>query len=219
MLKLIIVEDHNLVRAGIIKLIKSFKDVDIQGEATNGEEAIKLIRKSVPDLVITDISMPEMGGIELIKYLKRNYPKLKILVLSMLSEEQIVIKSFNMGVDGYLLKDASQSQFSDAIFKIAKGEKYFPQNITDVLLNSFHSARNMPNTKSTSHKSQQLANREIQIINLISKELTNQQIADRLFISLRTVETHRRNLMSKLEVKNTAGLIKYAIKHKIISVD
>ncbi len=193
MIKIIIVDDHQIFLDGLVSVLSKQENIEILFVENKATIALKRIKKEAPDLVITDISMPEMNGLEFIKTLKKDHPEIKILVLSMFSS----IQSFD-GIDGYLLKECDIQELLDAINGIVKDNKtYFnsPQSKAE----NFHFNKTI------------LSQREKQLIELIAAEYTTEEIAAKLFISKHTVEAHRKNIFLKLDVKNIAGLIKKAI--------
>ncbi|GIV44185.1 MAG: DNA-binding response regulator [Bacteroidia bacterium] len=216
-IRVLIVDDHKIIRDGIKSLLEDAQNIEIVGEASNGLEAIEFFKKQPTDVVIMDIRMPEMGGIETTKFLTENYPNVKILALTMHDEEAFISKMLHAGASGYLLKNVGKEEFITAINKIYKGENYFSLEVATKMMTKFMSSKFNNNQDDDLQDSDlQLTKREIEVIKLIAEGLTSQDIADKLFISPRTVDTHRRNLLQKLNVKNTAELIKFAIKHNIV---
>jgi DNA-binding NarL/FixJ family response regulator len=207
-IRILITDDHSIVREGIKSMLKNFDDFEIVGEAENGKEAIEKIGQLFPDVIIMDISMPVMTGIEAIKIIKSDYSNVKTLVLTIHSEKEYIEQIYRSGATGCLYKSAGKNEFETAIRSIHKGESYFTSDISNALLKEhFHSF----------NKENPLTQRELQILKLIVEELSNQEIANTLFISIRTVETHRKNIMQKLNIDSTIGLIKYAVKKGMIS--
>ena len=206
-IKILIADDHQIVREGIKNMLSEINDFEIVGEAENGKEAIEKVKELSPDIVIIDISMPVMTGIEAIKIIKENFPRVKTLVITIHSEVEYVEQIFKSGATGCLYKSAGKTEFELAIRTIANGQNYFSSIMSRILVEEkyFNKADNNPLTK-----------RELEILKWIAEEYSNQEIADKLFISVRTVETHRKNMMQKLNVNNTISLIKYAIKQGII---
>jgi DNA-binding NarL/FixJ family response regulator len=202
-IKLILVDDHRLFGEGLRSLLAEENQFELLAMAKNGREAIPLIDSYLPDIVLTDLEMPELDGADLIKYLKKNHPNIKILVLSMHRETPIIKSIIQLGIDGFILKDAHSEELSKAILEIAKGEKYFSAEVMKVLALYLNKA----NQKNYS----ELSSREMEILQLIANELTTNEIAQKLNLSQLTVETHRKNILLKLGVRNTAGLIKYAL--------
>lgn len=216
LITVLIVDDHKIIRDGIKSLLEDAPNIQIVGEASNGLEAIEFFKKQPTDIVIMDIRMPEMGGIETTKFLTDNYPGVKILALTMHDEEAFISKMLHAGASGYLLKNVGKEEFITAIHKIYKGENYFSLDVATKMMTKFMSSKPVEDDEAVEDDDLQLTKREIEVIKLIAEGLTSQDIADKLFISPRTVDTHRRNLLQKLNVKNTAELIKYAIKHNIV---
>lgn len=216
LITVLIVDDHKIIRDGIKSLLEDAPNIQIVGEASNGLEAIEFFKKQPTDIVIMDIRMPEMGGIETTKFLTDNYPGVKILALTMHDEEAFISKMLHAGASGYLLKNVGKEEFISAIHKIYKGENYFSLDVATKMMTKFMSSKPVEDDEAVEDDDLQLTKREIEVIKLIAEGLTSQDIADKLFISPRTVDTHRRNLLQKLNVKNTAELIKYAIKHNIV---
>ncbi len=205
-IRIIIVDDHQLIVDGMKALLAGEDDLQVVGEASNGKEALKLLELVETDLVLLDIDMPVMNGIDTAKQLRKLYPDLSIIILSMHAEQGLVKNLVEIGADGYLLKNSSRDEVMEAISKVTKGEKYFSTEVTMSLLNNSAGSRNQT-------ESIRLTERESEILTLIAEGFTNKEIGDQLFISHRTVDTHRTNLMKKLEVNNLAGLISYALKN------
>ncbi len=212
----LIVDDHKIIRDGIKSLLKDVENIKIVGEASNGQEAIDFFKKQPTDVVIMDIRMPEMSGIETTKYLTEHYPGVKILALTMHDEEAFISKMLQAGASGYLLKNVGKEEFITAINKIYKGENYFSLDVATKMMTKFMSSKPSDDDEPIENENLQLTKREIEVIKLIAEGYTSHDIAEKLFISPRTVDTHRRNLLQKLNVKNTAELIKFAIKHNIV---
>jgi len=216
LITVLIVDDHKIIRDGIKSLLQDVENIKILGEASNGLEAIEFFKNQPTDVVIMDIRMPEMSGIETTKYLTENYPGVKVLALTMHDEEAFIYKMLNAGASGYLLKNVGKEEFVTAINKIYKGENYFSLDMATKMITNLMFAKPNDTAEHVEDNDMQLTKREIEVIKLIAEGLTSQDIADKLFISPRTVDTHRRNLLQKLNVKNTAELIKFAIKHNIV---
>ena len=207
MIKIIIADDHSIIRDGLKAMLEKNAALKVVGEAANGKELIELIGKIPCDVICTDISMPVMDGIEATKYLTKKFPKIKIVCLSIHEQIDYIKKMIDAGAVGYIFKDAPKEELEMAIKTVYAGKKYFNQKLFDILLSS---------EKSGLDNETVLSDRENEILKLISEEYTNLEIAEKLFISVRTVDTHRQNLLQKLNVKNTAGLVKYAIKSGLL---
>ena len=211
---IILVDDHSLVRDGIRALLESEKDLKVIGEGADGGEAISLVREKKPDVLIIDIRMPKMTGIEAVQELSRSNPEVKCIILSMHDSEEYILQSVAAGAMGYLLKDTGKVEFIKAIHTVQDGGKYYSGDISNVLVNNLlnPSAKSFEDPKSETRTSKpfDLTNKEIQVLELVLSGLTNQQISEKLQNSKRTVETHRFNLMRKMEVKNLMDLSKKA---------
>lgn len=212
-IKLMIVDDHQMIINGIIGLLNDVSHIKVIAQANNGQEALEKLHEVKPDILIVDVQMPVMNGFELTQHIKRLYPQIKILALSTYDEKSIVLKMLEAGAVGYILKNIKTDEFVNAIEEVAKGKEYFSNEM--LLALSKPNAEEILNTTQTVMPSN-LSAREVEVLQLIVQGLTNPQIADKLFISVKTVEGHRTNLMKKLDVHNVAGLIRYAMQHKLV---
>jgi DNA-binding NarL/FixJ family response regulator len=210
--KIAIVDDHEIVRDGIRILLEDEPGFEMAWEAQNGNQAIEKCKNSGSDLIIMDITMPEMDGIQATKIIKEKHPEVKVLALTMLSEDQHIRKMIKAGASGYILKSSGKKELISAINKIMDGQHYFSDGATQSILKELV---NPVVSKVSNPEEVSLTDRELEVLELIVNEFTNQEIADKLFISVRTVDAHRRNLLQKTGAKNTAGLVKYAIKNKL----
>jgi DNA-binding NarL/FixJ family response regulator len=201
-IKIIIADDHSIIRDGLRAMLQKNDFCKIVGEAANGVELLNLLKETSCDVVCTDISMPVMDGVEATIQITKNFPKTKVMCLSMHEEAIFIKKMMDAGAVGYVFKDSSREELQTAIQSVHNGKKYFNQKLFDILLN----------IESNGKEASVLSSREKEILKLIAEEYTNPEIAEKLFLSVRTVDTHRQNLIQKLDVKNTAGLVKYAIK-------
>ncbi|XOV91684.1 MAG: response regulator [Bacteroidota bacterium] len=206
-IKLLIADDHLVAREGIVFLLSGSPEIEVVGEANNGKEAIKMVDELNPDILICDISMPDLSGIELLKTLESGKRDVKVLILSMHKDSEYIMKSFEYGAMGYLPKNADEGELLKAVDTIYNGDRYLTQEVSNVL------AQSMLASKSTVKYN--LTTREKEIINNLVKGLSNKQIAAELFISIRTVDTHRTNIMKKLQVNNVASLVKLAMKENL----
>jgi two-component system, NarL family, nitrate/nitrite response regulator NarL len=202
-----ITDDHQLVIDGLKALLKESKDVKILAHARNVQDLIKHLRLIRPDVILMDIDMPVVNGIEATKRIKGLYPDIKIIALAMHGEKGMIKTMMQAGAEGYLLKSCDEDELCMAIKKVHSGQKYFSSEVADNLLSS-----NMEEQEASSRKVP-LTAREEDILKLVSQGLSNKEIGEKLFISHRTVDTHRTNLMNKLDIHNVAGLIRYAIAH------
>ena len=211
---IILADDHSLVRDGIRSLLESESDLAVIGEASNGKEAVAMVSETTPDILIIDIRMPGMNGIEAVRELHKNGIPVKSIILSMHDSEEYILQSVNAGASGYLLKDTGKTEFIKAIHTVRDGGKYYSGDISNVLVNNLldPSKKNIekPEKKGSANNTFDLTNKELQVLELVLSGLTNKQIAQKLQNSKRTVETHRFNLMRKMNVKNLMDLSKKA---------
>lgn len=218
-IKILICDDHPLIRTGIKNMLERIKGFNVIGEAENGQESIEMVKQLSPDVVIMDVSMPKMSGIEACRIISKTFPATKVLMLTMHENEEYVLKGFESGAKGYIPKNSKMTEFINAIQVIAKGENYFTPQVSRILLRGYQEkTQEVFQAKSVSN-GKTFTKREKEIIFHISKGQSNKEIAEDLFISVRTVETHRKNIMSKFHLRNTADIIMYAIKNNIISGD
>ncbi|MFZ4262119.1 response regulator [Sphingobacterium sp. HJSM2_6] len=217
MIKIILVEDHVVVRNGIKLLLDSSGEFEIINEAKDGLELLTILSDSTkPDIVISDINMPKMDGIQLTKELGEKYPNIHVILLSMLNTADQVIDAFSKGAKGYLVKNVGYQELIFAIKHIAKGGKYVSEELSLLMMNHLATCTNTGNNKKIDHLGLDLTERELEVLQLISDGYTNMEISDNLFLSKRTVEGHRQNLINKLKVRNSAELIKFAAQHNLI---
>lgn len=206
-LKIYLVDDHQMLIDGLKALLYGEESYFVIGENTNPEKAIEEIKEYQPDIVLTDISMPVIDGIELTKRVKKALPKTKIIALSMFGEVDTIKEMMAANADGYILKNTGKKELLTALNQVAIGNTFYSEEVNQQLQNS---------SNSEEVKSSILSAREIEIVELIAKEYTNAKIAETLFISERTVETHRKNIFRKTDTKSVIGLIKYCVDKKLI---
>lgn len=212
---ILIVDDHQLVLDGLVSIVNDLEHFDVISTAHNGEEALAQIKSLKPELVLMDIDMPIMNGLEATTEIKRLSNAPKVMILSMHNESALIKKVMEIGADGYLLKNADRQEFEVALEKIKMGKSYFSPEVTEALLNPNSAKETFIEATSGDIEKYGLTEREIEVLSLIAEGYSNKEIGDELFISHRTVDTHRTNLMRKLEVHNIAGLIKFALKHRL----
>ncbi|WP_186826827.1 response regulator transcription factor [Seonamhaeicola algicola] len=218
-IKVVLADDHALVRDGIKALLEDQAGIDVIAEASDGKEALQVIKTNKPDVLIVDIRMPEMNGIEVVKNITANYNDIKTLVLSMHDSEEYVVQSIQSGADGYLLKGASKEEFLKALNKIASGGKYFTGDVSAIIMNNFVNGASAASLKQNAEVKQlpfKLTKREKQILGLVLELKNNKDIAEELNISKRTAEVHRFNLMKKLEVSNLKELTEKAKAYQLV---
>lgn len=219
-IQVVLADDHVLVRNGIKALLEDQNDIVVIDEASDGKEALEVVAKNKPDILIVDIRMPELNGIEVVAEINKIYTDIKTLVLSMHDSEEYVVKAIQAGADGYLLKGASKEEFLKALHKISAGGKYFTGDVSNIIMNNFVSGKtntpeqnDAPLIKENTFK---LTKREKQILTLVLELKNNKDIAEELDISKRTAEVHRFNLMKKLEVKNLMELSNKAKEYNLV---
>ncbi len=212
MINVVITDDHQLVLEGLTLLLDGTKEIAVHKCYRSAHLLLEGLKEHVPDVVLMDINMPEMNGIEACRVVKKEYPSVKVIALSMISESNLIKLMLKNGADGYLHKNAGRDEIVEAICDVHAGKKYLSQEISDILigqdLKDDHKISNSPFPK--------LSRREEQILELIIDEKTTQEISEHLFISFGTVETHRRNIMIKLGVKNTAGMVRIALEYGLV---
>jgi DNA-binding NarL/FixJ family response regulator len=210
-IRIIITDDHQLFRNGLKILLNAYPEFEVVGEASNGEEFLKILKNTKADIVLMDIDMPEMDGIEATRKGLKISPEINVIALSMYGEEEYYYKMVDAGSKGFLLKDSDISEVKEAIITVNKGGNYFSQELL------YHVIQKIKHREHES-KSANLSKRETEILFKICEGFSNQEIADSLFISKRTVDKHRANLLGKTNSKNTASLILFAIRNKLIEI-
>jgi DNA-binding NarL/FixJ family response regulator len=210
-IKIALADDHQLFRNGLKILLGSFNEFEVVAEASNGNELLRALETSPADIVLMDISMPEMDGVEATGILSRQMPGTRVIALSMYGEEEYYYRMVDAGAKGFILKDSDITDVHDAIIAVHKGGNYFSQELL------YHVINRIKN-REQEVKSSSLSKREKEILLKICEGLSNHEIADSLFISKRTVDKHRANLLAKTGSKNTASLILYAIKNRLIEI-
>ena len=206
MIRVFIVDDHQIVVDGICSLLSGSDDIELIGFSNKPTEVISQLALLKPDILITDVNMPEMSGTELTRKVKKQFPEIKIICLSMFGEQQVIAEMNDAGISGYILKNTGKEELLEAINKVHQGRSFFSDDITKEMIKS----------SAPLIRENRLTNREIELIRFIEKEYSNKQIAEELFISERTVETHRKNIFRKTGSQSVVGLLKYAYEHKII---
>lgn len=211
--KIALADDHKIVRDGIKTMLESQPDIDVVVEASNGNELLQKLARTQVDLVIMDISMPEKDGIKATKEVIEKHSNVKVLALTMSNDDLHIRQMIQAGASGYIMKSAGRKDLKDAIETIMGGKHYFSDEATQSIMMDLIKGKGNPTTMDSVH----ITDRELEILELIVQEYTNQEIAEKLFISSRTVDAHRRNLLQKTGARNTAGLVKYAFQHNLIS--
>ncbi|MBW2062888.1 MAG: response regulator transcription factor [Deltaproteobacteria bacterium] len=210
--RIVIAEDHTMLREGLLTILNLHDDFVVVGEAKDGLEAIRTVGEWSPDLILMDLSMPKMSGLDAIEEIKKRYPETKVLALTIHEDEEYVLAALQAGADGYLLKDASHTELATAIRTVLSGKPYLCPGISSKVIEGYLEGRR--NVKSAWDI---LTQREREILTLIVEGYRNKEIANSLYISPKTVEKHRSNLMRKLDLHNTSALISFAIKRGLVA--
>ena len=213
-IKVLLADDHTLVRNGIRSLLEGLVDIEIVGEAQNGSEAVDKVKELLPDVLMIDIAMPVMNGIEAISTISQQYPGTKCLMLSMHNNEDYVLKSVEAGAFGYLLKDNTRDEMLGAIKTVASGEKYFSPSVSNIIVDSY--LQKVKKTDKGGSKKSKLSKQEKAILKYIIDGSNSREIAEKLNLSVRTVDNHRGNMMRRLQVKNAVELVRKALDEKLI---
>jgi len=217
-IKILIVDDHALVRDGISAMLVTINDFQIVGEAFNGEDAVHKSSTLSPHIIIMDIMMPEMNGLEAAKIIREQEPHIKIIFLSMEVSENFISEAIKVGASGFLPKDSKKSVLVEAIRKVSEGGKYFNQTISEIIFEGFYK-KSVTGSKPVPAQNDKISKREMEVIMLIGEGYGNKDIAEKLFISVRTVDAHRNHIMHKLNIHSTAELVKYALKNNLTHLD
>lgn len=211
MINLLLTDDHVIVRDGIKTLLKNEPNIRVVAEASNGQEALNILNKNEIDVVLLDINMPGLDGLKASAIINKKYPKVKMIALTMYQEMNMVETMFKNGSKAYLLKSCSRDELVNAINGVMNGIEYLDEQ----LRTDFADYLNKP-LKKSEHTGPSVSKREKEVLQLISEEMTTSEIAKQLFISVTTVETHRKNMLKKLGLRNTAGLMRYAFEHSLV---
>ena len=213
-IKILIADDHQLFREGLVNLLSDSSEIEVIAQAENGRDAIKKAKKLNPDIVIMDIGMPVINGIEATCILQKELQDIKVIALSMHSDKHYIKGMFEMGASGYLFKNCAYNQLIDAINVVYSGKKYLDDKITEVIIHDYlGKEEDIPNNDP------KLSERESEILKLFAEGKTSREISELLFISVKTVGTHKQHILEKLELKTTTDIVKYALKNGIISLE
>lgn len=213
-IKIFLVDDHKIIRDGLSAVFFMTEDIEVIGEAAFSDELDELLTKNTPDIIVLDIELPGMSGIEITKELKERSPEIKILILSSHTDIDSIQDAIKNGANGFLQKDSSSEELTNAIHALYNGDEYFGEEISKVLMKSYLKTIKKPEKV----EKVILSDRETEILILFAEGLSYKQIAEKLFISTKTVDSHKRNILEKLELKGTVGLVKYAIKNNLIRI-
>jgi DNA-binding NarL/FixJ family response regulator len=215
-IKILIADDHQLVREGIQSMLSGVPDMEIVGLVPSGEEAINNARETEPHVVLMDIIMPGISGIEASRWIKENDENVRVIIVTMEISKDFVSAAIKSGVDGYLPKDIGKDTLVEAIRSVYNGERYFNDAIKKLIFEDFYSVEKLKNPKRTLPN--QLTKREMEVLALVASGKSNKEIAEVLFISVKTVETHKTHILIKLGLNNNSELIRYAVKNNIITI-
>jgi len=218
-IKVLIADDHRLLRDGLAMLLNQAEDILVVGSVPSGEEAISVFPSLKPDVILMDIMMGGMTGIEATRWIKEQDPNVKVLLISSEIKKELVTAGIQCGIDGYLPKDVDQNVLQEAIRTVNKGGRYFNEAITNLVFEEFYQKKKLTNTVGKVTLPNDLTKREQEVLALVASGKSNQEVADDLFISVKTVDTHKNHILDKLGLKNTAELVKYAIRNNLISLD
>jgi DNA-binding NarL/FixJ family response regulator len=216
-INVLVIDDHQLIIDGLKSILQDEEAVTFAGGANNMQEAFGFLSSNQVDVVLCDISMPDHSGIEVAKKIRELYPDIKVLALTMHEDIRMISGMIEAGASGYLLKRTNMNEVLEAIQMVASGRKYLGREVQAIMMDDL--VHREPEQGITGDSSARLTNREKEILNLVAREFNNEEIAEKLFISERTVETHRRNIFTKTNTKSIVGLIKYAIRKGLISQD
>ena len=217
--KVLIVDDHRLLRDGLTALLNQAEDIEIVGSVPSGEEAISIFPSLKPDVILMDIMMGGMTGIEATRWIKEQDPNAKVILISSEVKKELVTAGIQCGIDGYLPKDVDLTILRDAITTVKNGGRYFNEAITNLVFEDFYQKKKLTNMSGKVTLPNDLTKREQEVLALVASGKSNQEVADELFISIKTVDTHKNHILDKLGLKNTAELVRYAIKNKLISME
>ncbi len=212
-IKVILVDDHNIVRDGLKILLMNLPDIEVIGEVATGADLFDLLKLKIPNVLLMDILLPKMSGIAITEKIRREFPDIKVIMLTASINDESIIDSFKAGALGYLSKSIQREELIEAIIEVNSGKEYLAKAISDTVLDNYKKAKDR-----TINQHYEITTRELQIIELFTEGLSYKEIADKLNISVRTVESHKNNIFEKLEINSIADLVKYAIRHGIINI-
>ena len=213
-IRLVFADDHSIVRNGLRSLFRSASDISIVGEAVDGEEALALAEGRKPDIIILDISMPKLNGIDATRLIREAHPDMKVLVLTVHEDEAYVYQLIRAGANGYILKNAEKNEILAAVRTVVTEGSFFSPGVSKLMIEKFIQRARTEN-ESKAPANHLLTNREVEVLKLISQGMSNREIAEKLSLSLNTINTHRANIMQKLDIHETASLVRYAFEHGI----
>ena len=215
-IRVLIADDHKIMLAGLRSLLEKQTDFEVVGEAENGRKAVQMAQEKTPDVVVMDVSMPDLNGIEATKQIIESLPDTRVIALSMHSDKRFVMGMLRAGASGYLLKDCASQELANAIAQVAGGKKYLSPEITGVVIDDFLLGGS---SEEVTTAASPLSPREREVLQLIAEGWSTKQIASHLYVSIKTIETHRRQIMRKLDLHAIADLTKYAIREGLTSIE
>lgn len=216
-IRVVIADDHTIVRKGLCALLEGARDIDVVGEAENGRDAMKMVEKLLPDVLLMDISMPGLNGLEATRQLKKRFLKLKILILTMHDNEEYIFETLRAGASGYLVKRSAPDELISAIHAVQRGDSFLSPSVSKRVIEEYLRVGNRPEKDDDAFEI--LTDREREVLQLIAEGRVNREIAELLHISIKTVETHRSHIMEKLNMRNVAELTQYAIRKGLINLN
>ena len=214
-IKIVLADDHHVVRHGLRTLFNAEPDFEVIGEVSSGLDVLDMVEKKKPDILVLDLMMPEIGGLEVARQVSQRVPQTRIMVLSMQANEAYVLEALRNGAAGYCLKDTSATELIEAVRAIVSGQRYLSSTLSERAIDAYVLRAQAANVDSYDT----LTNREREVLHLLAEGRSNTEVAERLFISARTVEVHRANLMHKLHLKNQTDIIRYAIRRGLLPLD
>lgn len=214
-LRIMIADDHQMFTEGLVSLLMDEAWIEIVGTASNGQELLNALPECDPHLVLMDINMPELDGIEATKIVVRDHPEVKVLMLTMINDATLIRQLIELGTHGYILKNTGKTELLEAIRTLGQGKTFYSKEVTQEFMDSMRKS-DKKTTGSSFTPEIKITKREREVLKLIALEMTAAEIAEKLFISQNTVVTHRKNLISKLNVRNSSGLAKYALRHGLV---
>lgn len=214
MTRILIADDHAMFADGISSILNTEKNIEVIGQCLDGPTTLEFLEKNEVDILLLDVNLPGMSGIDVCKEVSEKYKETKVIAISMFNEESFVTEILNNGAKGYVLKNTGREELLKAISTVQSGKSYFSDDVTDTIMKGLMNQRT--GSKEVKKEIPKISRREKEVLNLIVKEHTTQEIANKLFISLKTVESHRSNLLAKLNARNTAGLVRIAMENNLI---
>lgn len=215
-ISIILIDDHQVVRDGLKSMLSGVKDIEIIAQAGTGKELFGILANVQADVLILDIELPDISGLEICNRIADTYPDIRVLILSMYTGEEFIFKALAEGAKGYLPKNTTRDELVEAIYSVAAGKEYYSPLISEIMLKSY--IKKAKSKKKDEINLDEISKRELEVLKMLAEGIPNHEIAEKLFISIRTVESHKSHIMQKLELHTTAELVKFAIRHKLIEI-